>query len=175
MAPRSSARSTRHPLRTTATAAAALGLATALATAVAPAARAAGVVDPAPIGPNQFFTGLVNGTATGAAIQMACFGPVTAGETGHPLAGQTVEVLPSPASGTVDVGYTGSAATGIVANFGPASTTLPVTLGYYAVKVAIPTSLVLPCAGTGTVAFVPEPGSATARSAILTVRYVPQP
>ncbi|WP_042364123.1 hypothetical protein [Streptacidiphilus neutrinimicus] len=175
MASRTSARTTRHPLRAAATAAAALGLAAVLATAVAPAAHAAGVVDPAPIGPNQFFTGLVDGASTDAAIQMACFGPVTAGETGHPLPGQTVEVLPAPASGTVDVGYTGSAATDVVVNFGPVSTTPPVTLGFYAVKVAIPTSLVLPCAGTGTVAFVPEPGSATARSATLTVRYVPQP
>ncbi|WP_042416553.1 hypothetical protein [Streptacidiphilus anmyonensis] len=175
MAPRSSARSTRHPLRAAATAAATLGLATALGTAVAPAAHAAGVVDPAPIGPDQFFTGLVNGATADAAIQMACYGPVTTGETGHPLPGQTVEVLPSPASGTVDVGYTGSAATDVVVNFGPVSTTPPVTLGFYAVKAAIPTSLVLPCSGTGTVAFVPEPGSATARPATLTVRYVGQP
>jgi hypothetical protein len=174
MAPRLSARSTRHPLRAAATAAA-LGLATGLATAVAPAAHAAGAVDPAPIGPNQFFSGLVNGVSTDAAIQMACFGAITPGETGHPLPGQSVEVLPAPAAGTVDVGYTGSAATEIVVNFGPASTTTPVTLGYYAVKADIPTSLVLPCAGTGTVVFTPAPGSPTARSATLPVRYVGQP
>ncbi|RAG85971.1 hypothetical protein DN069_09370 [Streptacidiphilus pinicola] len=172
MAPRSSARSTRHPLRSATLAAAVLGLATGLAGAVAPAAQAA---DPAPVGPNQFFSGLVNGSATDPAIQMACYGPVTPGELGHPLPGQSVEVLPASAAGTADVGYTGSAADGIVANFGPTSTALPVTLGYYAVPVAIPTGLVLPCSGTGTVVFTPEPGSPTARSATLPVRYVAQP
>ncbi|MEY9871576.1 hypothetical protein ABH931_001049 [Streptacidiphilus sp. MAP12-33] len=153
----------------------ALGIAAGLALVAAPAAHADGVVDPAPIGPNQFFTGQVNGTGTDGAIQMACFGPLTPGETGHPLSGQTVDVLPAPAAGTADVGYTGSAATHIEVGFGAASTTTPVTLGFYAVRAAIPTTLVLPCAGTGTVVFTPAPGSPTARPATLAVRYVPQP
>ncbi|SEK50052.1 hypothetical protein [Streptacidiphilus jiangxiensis] len=153
----------------------AVALACGLAAAVAPAAHADGVVDPAPIGPDQFFTGQVNGAGVDAAIQMACFGPLTPGETGHPLAGQTVDVLPAAASGTADVGYTGAAATSVVVSFGVASVTAPVTLDFYAVKAPIPTSLVLPCAGTGTVVFTPAPSSPTAHPATLAVRYVPQP
>ncbi|MEZ0070458.1 hypothetical protein ABIA32_006511 [Streptacidiphilus sp. MAP12-20] len=163
------------PLPRTIRLAGAAALALALTAVCVPTASATGVVDPAPIGPGQLFTGLVNGTDVQAQINMACYGPVLPGVTGHPLPGQTVEVLPAPASGTTDVGYTGTAADRIDAGFGPSATTAPVTLTYYAVKVAIPTSLVLPCSGTGTVLFSPVPTSPSARSATLTVRYVGQP
>jgi hypothetical protein len=120
------------------------------------------------------FTGLVNGTGVGtgspAVIKVVCLGPILSGETGHPLAGQTVEALPAAASSTT-AGYTGSAADRIVVDFGAPATTLPVTLTDWAVPAAIPTSLVLPCSGTGTVSFSPEPTSATARSATVTVLY----
>ncbi|MFJ6216645.1 hypothetical protein ACIQGZ_25435 [Streptomyces sp. NPDC092296] len=149
-----------------------------LATAVvtgAPCAWAGGVVDPAPIGPGQYFTGLVNGSGSGAVIQMACFGPLVVGQTGHPLAGQTVTVLPASASSSSkDVGYTGSAnAVDVV--FGVSASSLPLTLRTYAVRAAIPTSLTLPCYGTGTVAFVPNPSSPTALPAYVTVTYASQP
>jgi hypothetical protein len=39
----------------------------------------------------------------------------------------------------------------------------------------IPTALVLPCYGTGTVAFVPNPTSTTARNATVPVTFVGQP
>ena len=48
------------------------------------------------VGPNQYFTGVINGrngnTATPIPIRMACFGPVKPGETGHPMSGQTLAV-----------------------------------------------------------------------------------
>ncbi|WP_377268893.1 hypothetical protein [Peterkaempfera sp. SMS 1(5)a] len=155
---------------------AAIGVLAVLAgTALAPPAAAA-VVDPAPIGPKQTFVGEVNGTSKGAAIQMGCFGPVLPGSTGHPLAGQSVDVLPGSLSGSSDVGYTGSAGTQVNVSFGEAvSVGTPVVLRAYAVKAQIPTSLVLPCYGSGKVVFTPEPTSADARSATVVVEYVGQP
>lgn len=51
----------------------------------------------------------------------------------------------------------------------------PVILRDYAVNAPIPTSFVLPCAGSGTVAFVPQPTSPTAHPATVTVTFVGQP
>src|SRR5271165_3243871 len=74
-------------------------------------AIAAGQVqDPVPIGPNQSFVGLVNGSRSNAVIEMACFGPSQPGEYGHPLAGQTLEVNPVGAvANPVAWGFTGTA------------------------------------------------------------------
>jgi hypothetical protein len=154
-----------------------LAAATLAAGLLAAAPAVAVGVDPAPIGPGQFFTGLVNGngTSTGTAepavIKMVCPGPIVAGETGHPLAGQTVAALPASVSSGTVAGYTGSAADRIDVDFGVPATTAPVTLTDWAVPAAIPTSLLLPCSGTGTVAFVPDPTSPTARTATVTVLY----
>ncbi|WP_055587879.1 hypothetical protein [Peterkaempfera griseoplana] len=155
---------------------AALGVLAVLAgTALAPPAAAA-VIDPAPIGPRQTFVGEVNGTSKGATVQMGCFGPIVPGATGHPLAGQSVDVLPASLSTTADVGYTGSAGTQVNVSFGEAvSVSLPVVLRAYAVKAEIPTSLVLPCYGSGKVVFTPQPTSADARSSTVVVDYVGQP
>jgi hypothetical protein len=103
---------------------------------------------------------------------------------GHPMAGQTVEVLRPEAILTKD-GFTGPNANSIMAFFtapppspaklAPAGSS--VTFHRYAVPHAIPTSLLLPCAGTGNVYFVPLPMSplGPARSAVVPVRYVGQP
>ena len=133
---------------------------------------AAAAVDPAPIGPNQFFTGQVNGASVDAVIQVVCAGPVTAGETGHPVSGQSVDVMPGASSSSAaGAGYTGSAGDHVVVDFGAASTTTPVTLSSYVVRAAIPTALDLPCSGTGKVDFVPAPTSATAQTATVSVTY----
>ncbi|MHA6757035.1 hypothetical protein [Streptacidiphilus sp. PAMC 29251] len=148
--------------------------ATVLAAGLLSAAPAAadGVVDPAPIGPNQYFTGLVNNVSTQAVIKVVCPGPVIPGETGHPLSGQTVAALPATVSSSTAAGFTGSAANRIQVGFGTAaSATTPVLLTDWAVKAAIPTSLLLPCSGSGTVVFVPLPTSPTAHSATVTVLY----
>jgi hypothetical protein len=143
----------------------------ALITAVAAApAWADPIIDPAPIGPNQYFYGLVNDHAGQASILMGCPGP---SQTGHPLAGQTVKVFPAPAPATSDLGFTGSAANAIAVRFpGPTVTNTPVILRDYAVSAPIPTSLTLPCSGSATVAFVPEPTSPTAHTAIVTVTFI---
>ena len=154
-----------------------LPLAAAAILAALPApAYADGVVDPAPIGPNQAFVGLVNDATTNATIRMACFGPVFPGETGHPIDGQTVKALPVTSPTPLRPGFTGSAATSIGVDFTLSSSTVPpVLLKMWAVPGKIPTTLTLPCFGTGTVAFIPLPGSPTARTATVTVTYVGQP
>jgi hypothetical protein len=152
-----------------------LAAATLLLAAPAPA-FADGVVDPAPIGPNQTFIGEVNDHTTNATIQVACFGPLHLGQTGHPLPGQTVKVLPVTGPTPVGAGYTGSAARQVDVFFGASSGVVaPVVLTSWAIPAAIPTTLVLPCYGTGTVTFAPYPTSPTARSATVQVTFVGQP
>ena len=172
-------------LAVTACAVAAVAAAPAVATAspltaVRGAAGAAGPVqDPVVIEPNEFFSGYINGHPPGQAIiYTACFGPGTPGETGHPLAGQTIEVEPANAAGSaVDVGYTGSAGHSIVATLGPsaASTSILADFTSYYVIDYIPTTITVPCSGTGVVTFTPLPTSRTASSANLGVTFEPQP
>jgi hypothetical protein len=139
-------------------------------------AFADGVVDPAPIGPNQYFVGLVNDQTGIATIAMACFGPVHPGQTGHPMVDQTVKVLPVTAPSPARAGYTGSAAHAVGVGFGVStSTASPIVLNMWAVAAKIPTTLVLPCYGTATVTFVPAPTSTTARPATVQVTFVGQP
>jgi hypothetical protein len=122
----------------------------------------------APIGPNQFFIGLVNGNHTNAVIYMVCPGPSFPGQTGHPESGQNVSVTQSS---TTTGGFTGSLANSIVVSFAPSSTA-GITLKNYDTPAAIPTSLVLPCAGTGKVTYDPEPTSQTAKSDVVTVTFI---
>ncbi|HEX5495634.1 MAG TPA: hypothetical protein VFX70_13775 [Mycobacteriales bacterium] len=152
----------------------ALAAAAVLAGTAVPAS--ASVIAPTPIGPKQYFVGLVNGHAGTATIQVGCFGPIHPGQTGHPLSGQTVEVRQVSSTSSGDVGFTGSAGTEIVVSLGsPTSTATPIILHYYGVPVAIPTSLTLPCGGFGKAVFTPEPGSDTAKSATVTVEFASQP
>jgi len=124
--------------------------------------------------PNQQFVGLVNGATQNATIKMACFGPVRPGEVGHPFGGQWAEVL--KAEVIARFGYTGSLGTSIVADFGgTGATPQRLTFSSYGVQEAIPTSFLLPCYGSGTVVFSPEPTSPTARSFTVTVNFVGQP
>ena len=115
-----------------------------------------------PIKPHQYFIGMVNGS-TGrpnpVVIRMACFGAITPGETGHPMAGQTLalrRVPPSP-----KVGLTGANTNSIGAFFGvlppsPVASSSWVDFTTYGVQ-PLPTSLTLPCAGSSNVNFVPIP------------------
>jgi hypothetical protein len=134
------------------------------------------------IRPNEVFGALVNGQngkASPVAIQMACFGPLRPGETGHPMAGQTVTVFrPEDLPGTF--GNTGPNGTEIGAFFGapppaPAATSGPVWFHYYVTK-KIPTSEILPCSGTGNVIFVPFPMSpGKSIDVVVPVAYLGQP
>lgn len=139
-------------------------------------ASADAVIDPAPISPHQYFFGEVNGLTGHATIKMGCFGPIYPGQHGHPLAGQTVKVLPAPAPTTRDLGFTGGAAHAIDVHFPtPTVDKSPVVLRDYAETAPIPVSLILPCAGRGKVAFLPDPTSPTAHTATVTVSFVGQP
>ena len=166
-----------------------LGLAAAIAAPLAVAGTTiAGSAAGGPVGPHQYFTASVNGS-NGAAhpvvIRMACFGAIRPGQTGHPFAGQTVGVsrlpVPSPAAATT-IGYTGDRATSIGAFFGPpppAGAPVPPSAGYvdftaYGTQ-AIPTSLLLPCGGSGQVTFVPLPLDPSERSVAVPVEFVGQP
>jgi hypothetical protein len=147
-------------------------------------ATSAGAQIPAqPIGPNQFFGAEVNyssGYPQPVPVKVDCPGPVVfLGETGHPLPGQTVEVIPAPTTAGVNVGFTGAYATEIGAFFGAlpptASSGAPVFVPItdYDVPVPIPTDLTLPCYGSSQVTFVPLPQDpGVSRDAVVPVEYV---
>ena len=138
------------------------------------------------IGPNQYFTGVINGTAGNTVvpipIQMACFGPVTPGETGHPLAGQTLSVHQLfPPVPVTTLGYTGSDSTiGVFFGAPPpggssAHAAKTVTFSHYDKTKALPKALTLPCSGTGTVWFVPIPVIPPSQAQAVPVQFVSQP
>lgn len=133
------------------------------------------------IAPHQHFIATVNG-GTGhpnpVVIRMACFGPIQPGQTGHPMSGQSVAV--SRAHGSKGTGFTGDRGTSIGAFFGApppsgtASVSSYVSFTRYGQK-QIPTSLQLPCSGSGTVSFVPLPLDPTIRDVAVPVSFVGQP
>ena len=141
------------------------------------------------VGPNQYFTGVINGTHGNTVvpipIQMACFGPVTPGETGHPLGGQTLAVhqLFPPAPATT-LGKTGSDSTIDVFFGAPPPSTLGGLSAHAATTVSftrydktkgLPKSLTLPCGGTGTVWFVPIPVIPPSQAEAVPVQFESQP
>jgi hypothetical protein len=141
------------------------------------AVAAAQVQDPVPIGPNQSFVGLVNGSSSNAVIEMACFGPSQPGEYGHPLAGQSLEVQPvGPVANPVAWGFTGSARQ-IEATYAISNTLeiLLASFSSYYVTVPLSTSLSFPCSGTAVIPFTPVDGGPLARPWNTTVTFVPQP
>ena len=176
-------RAARHIRTIVALGAAALGAA--VLSALGPEAGA-GAPRQARIGHNQQFAASVNGStgvAAPAVIRMGCFGPLVPGRSGHPMAGQYVEVY-RPEVIVADLGFTGPTATTIQAFFGappPAPVVLSggndVVFSHYGVRRPVPTSLTLPCAGSGNVYFVPLPSTplGTARDAVVRVTYVGQP
>ena len=134
------------------------------------------------VGPNQYFGGLVNGnngTAARAPIRMACFGAIKPGQKGHPMGGQTVEVFRPEVIVVHHAGYTGKNVDHVVASFGPSPSATPVAntviFNKFGVNKPIPTSLLLPCAGAGTVTFTPAPASRTSHAATVPVSYIGQP
>jgi hypothetical protein len=147
--------------------------AAAMLLAVSAPAMAGGVVDPGPIAPNQSFTGLVNGVGGESRIAVVCDGPIDFVPTGHPAAGQFVSAAQTSAPAPGD-GFTGAAGKAIDVGLGTSATTAPVRLRFYQATAAIPTDTLVPCSGTGVVSFMPAPTSATARTGIVKVTFVPQ-
>lgn len=125
------------------------------AAALAPAAPAAATA----VGPHQYFQGLVDMRTTDATIGVLCAGPAS---FGHPLPDQTVAVQLVVPPITTDEGYTGLDATSILALLTwptPVSPTPPVRIATFTSygTAAIPTTITVPCSGTGTVTFTPNP------------------
>jgi hypothetical protein len=124
------------------------------------------------IGPDQHFVGLVNKHSTNAIIVMVCATPDPS-ETGHPLSGQTIAVKPrtTAPSTSGDTGTRGRSITATIVWAAAVSTANPpLTFTQYGSQ-TIPTSLVLPCSGSGSVVFSPEPTSKTASSARVAVSF----
>ena len=161
-------------------AASVLVLSAGLLAAAGPAAAATR----SPVRPNQQFLGLVNGSTGVTApvtVLVACPGPWRPGQTGHPLAGQTLEVV-RPEVVVGNFGNTGPLGTSIRVLFGPpppagarsatSGTGIVVFWSYNKVK-PIPTTLNLPCSGTSTAVFLPLPLSPpAARPAIVPITFV---
>jgi hypothetical protein len=119
------------------------------------------MADGGQVGPKQYFDGEVFGLSTASAqnvIQVACAGPAT---TGHPIAGQYVAAHQFYPPVATTYGYTGNYGTQIDVNLIYSIGTITVltptfaTLTYYDTKSEIPTSLTVPCSGTGVVVFTP--------------------
>jgi hypothetical protein len=156
----------KHPGRVAAHTVAALVAIAALAAAASPASAQV------PIGPHQYFTGLVIGKTKPSRIDVLCAGPV---KTGHPATGQSVEVKLMVPSGTG--GYTGNHANRINAELtwpnGPVTVTVQIaTLTHYLVKMPIPQRIKVPCTGSGMMVFNPLPNiDKSARSATVAVKF----
>ena len=147
---------------------AAAGLTIAATLTTAPVAGADAVV---PIAPNQAFRGLVNKVHDNAQITVACPGPIQPGQTGHPTPDQTISVTQASSSGVL-AGYTGSRGTSVVAGFAASSSANGFTFTAYDVPQKLPTTMNLPCSGTATMTFVPQPTSETARTDSVRVTFV---
>jgi hypothetical protein len=133
-------------------------------------AGATGAIAKAPIAPNQYFNGLVNGQSKEATILMVCPGPV--GGLGHPAGGQYVSVAGPFSSGEGFTGKAKSIDTTLEFN-SPSSTPVHLaTLRYYYEPGAISTELKLPCEGSGVAVFTPVMGGETAKAAKVPVQFV---
>lgn len=115
-----------------------------------------------PVGPHQYFYGQVFGSTSNTAqgvIGVACAGPDA---TGHPLPGQFVEVQQVFPPVTTTLGYTGNFGTEINADLiwsrGTITVVTPIaTFTSYGVGMPIPTSITVPCGGSGVMSFMPSP------------------
>lgn len=126
------------------------------------------------VGPKQLFVGLVNGRTREAVIRVLCPGVAN---TGHPLRHQSVRVdlvLPPPAASD---GYTGTAATSIGAWLNWPASAPPPAPAYVATfasyrSMSIPTSITVPCSGSGEMLFLPAPGSPKVKAATVGLTFV---
>jgi hypothetical protein len=154
----------RYGLRLTVTIAAA-----SLGTVVAPLAAAG-----APIKPSQHFAGRVNGQTSTATVHTVCPGPATRGQLGSIAGGQTVSVHRV----TSGHGYTGlfSQVYAWFVQNGSVNGHHAATITKYRTKVALPTSVRVPCDGIGQVEFSScpylAPCAAGWKPTYVRVRYV---
>ncbi len=119
------------------------------------------------IGPDQYFTGLVNDRTADAVIRMACPGPATG--SGHPVAGQTIgvtQVFPPFTGPVATIGYTGKTANSIAADQPASAAAAPIATFTVYGDQALSTKIFLPCSGTGTILFTPAPNDGGRASSI---------
>jgi hypothetical protein len=138
-----------------------VAIASAVALVAGVALAAPAMADGGQVGPKQYFDGEVFGltsSTTQDVIQVSCAGAAT---TGHPFANQYVAAHQFFPPVTTTYGYTGNFGTEIDVNLiysvGTITVVTPTfaTLTYYDTKAEIPTSLTVPCSGTGVVVFTP--------------------
>lgn len=125
------------------------------------ALAAPAMADGGQVGPKQYFYGEVFGLTSASGqgvIEVSC---ASGAATGHPVAGQYVAAHQFFPPTTTSYGYTGNFGTEIRVNLTWSAGTITVvtptfaTLTFYDTKAEIPTSLTVPCSGTGVVGFAP--------------------
>jgi hypothetical protein len=135
-----------------------------LAAAAGLALTAGSAAAGSPIGPNERFAGVVNGQTQVADVVVICPGIAN---TGHPRAGQPVEVVQGTGGG-----FTGRLANHIQAALALGAVVTTMNFTEYGAPQDIPTNILVPCSGTGQAAFTPLPTSSTAQSAFVTLRFI---
>lgn len=122
---------------------AALSVAAALTGCVPPSTG-----EPVPIGTNETFRGMVNGSGDGAIVTTVCGGPTWEGRKGYAAGGQTVSATRDPKG----AGNTGDNGAIFVEPNGYAQV---VQLTAWDNEETFPTDIQVPCDGTGVVVFDP--------------------
>jgi opacity protein-like surface antigen len=146
-------------------AAGALAVLAAAGLTVAPAAAAAAT----PIGPNQIFIGQVNGSSASVTFDVLCPGPA---KIGH-ASGDTVGVvkLQDPILGFGRTGNASAIAARLRYTKGKMTVLESVAkFASYTTK-PVPTSVVTPCSGTGTMVFAPVDGGSGGKASSVAVTF----
>jgi hypothetical protein len=134
--------------------------------AMAPAAAAAAT----PIGPNQIFLGLVNGSSTKVNFDVVC---TVAANHGTPVGDKVgVEKLQDPIPGFGRTGKASAIDASLKYKSGSSTAIEQVAKFTTYTTKPVPTSVVTPCSGTGTMVFSPVKGGSGATSASVTVTFV---
>jgi hypothetical protein len=120
-----------------------------------------------PIRPGEPFGGVVNGNTVQAQVFVVCPGPVFGGRTGPPAGNQSLMVVFGKLGGS-----TGSASS-VVAAF-KEDPSVRVVFTEYGVPQPVPSTLKLPCGGSGSVTFTPfaPTGSDPGVADVVPVEYV---
>jgi hypothetical protein len=133
--------------------------------AMAPAAAAA-----TPIGPNQIFLGLVNGSSTKVNFDVVCPGAANHGTPVNDKVG--VEKLQDPIPGFGRTGNASAIEARLTYTSGSLAVSEPVAKFTTYTTKPVPTSVVTPCSGAGKMVFTPIKGGSGATSASVTVTFV---
>lgn len=126
------------------------------------------------VAPKQDFRGLVNAKTSKAVLHVFCPGIA---KTGRPLPHQIAEVALVIDPVTPNDGSTGTAATSIGVWLTWPTTVAPPPPAYIATftsyrTMRIPTSITVPCSGSGEMLFLPAKGSSTVKAATVSLTFV---